>query len=230
MHLKFNGVFGPQNRKVCRCFKSRRRTRRQPHGFGRFVSAANDYFSQVVAAQKEFYGLSAPEHSLQSAVIEVLNLARFIPGNQQKRLRILNPIVIQGHARYSFVGAEKGQYDAPGPHDFQEAFDHLVEQRRNEELKSIPDQSAVEVLFREVQDLVKETLSPAGHRLVFDEVTIAKALLHRSEYVFGRQPVAEISDIRDVRLAGAPHVKNGERLICAQRLEKLLGTAAVAGK
>src|SRR6476646_3467334 len=156
----------PARKATARCTPSRDSMERLPN----IPLPSDNDFPQMVAAQEEFHRLRLLKQTFEGTVIKILDLPGCVTRNQKKSLRILDAVVVQGQAGHLFVGAEKSQHHAAGPHDLHHALNELIEEWGHQELKRVPYECAVEMPLGEIEDLVEKALGAAGDSLVFKEI------------------------------------------------------------
>lgn len=146
--------------------------------------AADDHFTEMVTREEKLQRGGVLEQFFDRPVVEILRAlaSSADPRNLQKRLLILNAVVVHRDAGGLLVRVEENEHRAARPHHAKQLCNRLLEQRRRQELERIPHQSAIEKLIRKFKSFIEKALRRARRLLALQEI-VAKAFLHRPDNV-----------------------------------------------
>src|ERR1700691_5015564 len=119
-------------------------------------SAANDHFPQVIASEEKFHRTKFLKKLLQAAIVEILNRPHLVARRQRHDLRFYNPVGVERSGLRLLLGVEKREQRRLGPKNTIKPVDGVLQQRRRQELQSVPDERAVETALRKLQILAKK--------------------------------------------------------------------------
>src|SRR5438094_6704737 len=109
----------------------------------------DDQFAKMVPGEEKLQGRRALEQLFQSTVVEILALLvnGTRPGHLQQSLPILDAVVVDRDGRCLLVRAEEEQQMRPGPQGTKKLVGGLLNHRRTEKLKGVPDKHRIERSF-----------------------------------------------------------------------------------
>ena len=89
-----------------------------------------------------------------------------------------------------------------------QALHHNLEERRRQELESIPYQRAVERTFFKRQGSFEKALDLPGMALILVKIAVAETRVHLMDEVVGVEAMPVIGDEAHRRLAGSGQIEN----------------------
>src|SRR5690242_18914677 len=105
----------------------------------------------MIAREEEFDRVEFLKQFFETAIVEILSGLTVASRRQGQDLRFDDAIGIKRDGGGLFVGVKKRQQIGLRPHDVEQPVYGILQELRGEELQRIPDESAVEAVFRKIE-------------------------------------------------------------------------------